>query len=76
MRALNFVSTEHHSQLPSQRKNCTVRVGDKTEKYSKGDIVWLTVGKRFTPRHKLCAAVIDAVFVIQLKDLTADDLQG
>lgn len=76
MRALNFYSSHYHSQLVSRRKNCTIRNGDKSAKYREGDIVWITVGKRFSQRKKLYSAVIDRVDVKPLNELSAEDLQG
>ena len=76
MRALNFYSSTYHSQLVCRRKNCTIRMGDKTEKYAEGDIVWITVGKKFAQKKKIYTAMIDRVIVKQLSELTHDDLQG
>lgn len=76
MRALNFYSSNYHNQLVCRRKTCTIRRGDKTDKYQEGDIVWVTVGKRFAQRKKIFTAVIDRVFVKQLCQLTKEDLQG
>ena len=41
MRALNFYSSTYHNQLICRRKTCTIRMGDKTDKYAEGDIVWV-----------------------------------
>jgi hypothetical protein len=76
MRALNFYSSNYHSQLVCRRKTCTIRLGDKTNKYSEGDIVWVTVGKRFSQKKKIYTAVIDRVLVKPIQQLNADDLQG
>ena len=76
MRALNFYSSTYHSQLVCRRKNCTIRMGDKTEKYAEGDIVWITVGKKFAQKKKIYTAMIDRVLVKQISELTHDDLQG
>jgi hypothetical protein len=76
MRALNFYSSNYHSQLVCRRKNCTIRLGDKTDKYSDGDIIWVTVGKRFAQKKKIFTAVIDKVLVKPIFQLTSDDLQG
>lgn len=76
MRALNFYSAQYHSQLVNRRKTCTVRLGDKTHKYAEGDIVWVTVGKRFSPRQKIFTAVLDRVWVKTISQLTSEDLQG
>ena len=36
-------------------------MGDKTEKYAEGDIVWVTVGKKFAQKKKIYTAMIDRV---------------
>ena len=76
MRVLNFYSSNYHSQLVCRRKTCTIRLGDKTNKYSEGDIVWVTVGKRFAQKKKIYTAAIDRVLVKPISQLTLDDLQG
>jgi hypothetical protein len=76
MRALNFYSSNYHSQLVCRRKTCTIRLGDKTQKYAEGDIVWVTVGKRFAQKKKIYTAVIDRVLVKPICQLTAEDLHG
>lgn len=76
MRALNFYSSNYHSQLVCRRKTCTIRLGDKTHKYTEGDIVWVTVGKRFAQKKKIFTAMIDRVLVKPISQLTSDDLQG
>ncbi|MDR3592355.1 MAG: RNA-binding protein [Negativicutes bacterium] len=76
MRALNFYSSNYHSQLVCRRKTCTIRLGDKTSKYAEGDIVWITVGKRFAQKKKIYTAVIDRVLVKPISQLSSDDLQG
>lgn len=76
MRALNFYSSNYHSQLVCRRKTCTIRLGDKTSKYSEGDIVWVTVGKRFAQKKKIYTALLDRVLVKSIAELSMDDLQG
>lgn len=76
MRALNFYSSNYHTQLVSRRKICTIRLGDKTQKYADGDIVWVTVGKRFSPKKRIFTAMLDRVLVKSVSQLTMDDLQG
>lgn len=76
MRALNFYSSNYHSQLVCRRKACTIRLGDKSKKYEDGDIVWVTVGKRFAPKKKIYTAAIDRVLVKPISQLTSDDLHG
>ena len=76
MRALNFYSTTYHNQLICRRKTCTIRMGDKTDKYGEGDIVWVTVGKKFAQKKKIYTGMIDRVLVKNISELTQDDLKG
>ena len=76
MRALNFYSSNYHKHLVSRRKNCTIRLGDKTGKYSEGDIIWVTVGKRYAPKKRIFTAMIDRVLVKPVSQLTLSDLQS
>lgn len=76
MRALNFYSSTYHNQLICRRKTCTIRMGDKTDKYAEGDIVWVTVGKKFAQKKKIYTAMIDRVLVKSISELTKDDLKG
>ena len=76
MRALNFYSSTYLNQLICRRKTCTIRMGDKTDKYAEGDIVWVTVGKKFAQKKKIYTAMIDRVLVKNISELTQDDLKG
>ncbi|NMC33156.1 MAG: RNA-binding protein [Veillonellaceae bacterium] len=76
MRALNFYSSTYHNQLICRRKTCTIRMGDKTDKYAEGDIVWVTVGKKFAQKKRIYTAMIDRVLVKTISELTQDDLKG
>jgi hypothetical protein len=73
--ALNFYSALFAEQLRDGRKTATIRLGDKTDKYEPGQIVWLTVGRRFGTRKKVGAAIIDAVDVKSLRDVTPREIQ-
>lgn len=75
MFALNFYSALFAEQLRDGRKTATIRLGDKTDKYQSGQIVWLTVGRRFGTRKKVGAAIIDAVDVKSLRDVTPREIQ-
>ncbi|HVH30910.1 MAG TPA: ASCH domain-containing protein [bacterium] len=75
MFALNFYSALFAEQLRDGRKTATIRLGDKTDKYQAGQIVWLTVGRRFGTRKKVGAAIIDAVDVKSLRDVTPREIQ-
>lgn len=76
MRALNFYSANYHKQLLSRSKTCTIRLGDKTHKYAESDILWVTVGKRFSQKKRIFTAMLDRVLVKPISQLTMDDLQG
>jgi hypothetical protein len=73
--ALNFYSALFAEQLRDGRKTATIRLGDKRDKYQPGQIVWLTVGRRFGTRKKVGAAIIDAVDVKSLRDVTPREIQ-
>ena len=70
MLALNFYSDLYADMLRSGRKTATIRLGDKSDKYKAGHIVLVTVGRRFSPRQKLFAAIIDQVDVKPVGELT------
>jgi hypothetical protein len=72
---LNFYSTVFVDQLKRGRKTATIRLGDKTPKYERGQVVWITVGFRHSPREKIFAAVIDDVEVKQVGELSPRDIQ-
>ena len=75
MLALNFYSPMVADQLKHRRKTATIRLGDKSSKYERGQLVWITIGFRHSPREKLFAAVIDDVEVKPLKDLSRRDIE-
>ena len=70
MLALNFYSDLYADMLRRGRKTATIRLGDKSDKYRAGQVVLITVGRRFGPRQKLFTAIIDQVDVKQVADLT------
>ena len=74
MYALNFYSPIVAEQLKSGRKTATIRLGDKTYKYKKNQLVLVTVGYQYSPREKLFHAVIDNVEVKRVKDLSPRDI--
>ncbi|MDF2500452.1 MAG: hypothetical protein K0Q77_1166 [Anaerosporomusa subterranea] len=74
MFALNFQSEHHEQMLVSRAKNCTVRLGDVSSAYPENSIVWITFGKKHTPRRKLYTAIIDKVSVKHFNQLTVEDL--
>ena len=72
---LNFYSPIFVDQLKRGRKTATIRLGDKTRKYSRGQVVWVTVGNRHGPREKIFAAVIDDVDVKRIGELSPRDIE-
>ncbi|GIV03525.1 MAG: RNA-binding protein [Armatimonadetes bacterium] len=75
MYALNFYSDIYLDVLKNHRKTVTIRLGDKTDKYRTGEIVWVTVGQRFGRRQKLFAAIIDRVDVKPIRELSPREIQ-
>lgn len=76
MKALNFYSSVYHGNILTRKKSCTIRLGDKTQKYHVGDIVLITYGDRFTPRRRLFEAVLDLVEVKPVAKLVSRDITG
>ena len=72
---LNFFSPAFIDQLKRGRKTATIRLGDKSRKYQRGQVVWITVGYQHSPREKIFAAVIDDVEVKRLKELSPRDIE-
>jgi hypothetical protein len=60
--------------LRKGRKTATVRLGDKSSKYQTGQLVWITLGQRYSRRIKVCTAIIDDVDVKRIVDLSPRDL--
>jgi hypothetical protein len=72
---LNFYSPVFIDQLKRGRKTATIRLGDKASKYKKGHVVLVTVGFQHSPREKIFEAVIDAVEVKRVKELSPRDIE-
>jgi hypothetical protein len=72
---LNFYSPIFVDQLRSGRKTATIRLGDKSRKYKRGQVVWITIGYRHQPREKIFAAVIDDVEVKNVSELSPRDIE-
>ncbi len=72
---LNFYSPIFSDQLRSGRKTATIRLGDKSRKYKRGQVVWITIGYRHQPREKIFAAVIDDVEVKEVQELSPRDIE-
>ncbi|MDP8943346.1 MAG: ASCH domain-containing protein [Actinomycetota bacterium] len=75
MYALNFYSAVFVDQLRRGRKTATIRLGDKTAKYRKGQVVLVTVGFQHSPREKIFEAIIDQVDVKRVSDLSPRDIE-
>jgi hypothetical protein len=73
--ALNFFSPAFVDQLKRGRKTATIRLGDKSRKYQRGQVVWITVGYQHSPREKIFSAVIDDVEVKRIGDLSPRDIE-
>jgi hypothetical protein len=71
---LNFYSAVFVDQLKRGRKTATIRLGDKSGKYERGQVVWITVGFRHSPRQKIFSAVIDEVEVKKVGELSRRDI--
>ncbi len=72
---LNFYSALFVDQLKRGRKTATIRLGDKSRKYKRGMVVWVTVGYRNSPREKIFSAVIDDVEVKKVSELSPRDIE-
>jgi hypothetical protein len=72
---LNFYSPIFVDQLRSGRKTATIRLGDKSRKYKRGQVVWITIGYRHQSREKIFAAVIDDVEVKKVSELSPRDIE-
>jgi hypothetical protein len=75
MQVLNFFSTVFADQMKRGRKTATIRLGDKSSKYRKNQVVLVTVGQQYSPRERLFQAVIDHVEVKRLRDLSPRDIE-
>lgn len=74
MYAINFYSPIYEDMLSRGRKTATIRLGDKSDKYKAGELVWITVGQRYSRRRKLFTAIIDQVTVKPLAEITPREL--
>src|SRR6059036_133010 len=72
---LNFYSPMFVDQLKRGRKTATIRLGDKSTKYKKGQVVLVTVGYQHSPRERIFEAVIDSVEVKRVKELSPRDIE-
>jgi len=72
---LNFYSPLFVDQLKRGRKTATIRLGDKSKKYRKGEVVMITVGFQHSPRERIFEAVIDSVDVKRVHELSPRDIE-
>src|SRR5256885_7095577 len=72
---LNFYSPVFVDQLKRGRKTATIRLGDKSKKYRKGEVVLVTVGFQHSPRERIFEAVIDSVEVKRVTELSPRDIE-
>src|SRR5580693_977687 len=75
MFALNFYSDLYGDVLRNNRKTVTIRLGDKSDKYQTGMVVWVTIGPRFGRRQKLYSAILDRVEVKPISELSPRDIE-
>jgi hypothetical protein len=75
MFALNFYPEIYADALMRGRKSATIRYGDKSDKYQSGQVVWITVGRKYQVRQKLFSAVIDDVTIKSAGDLTMMEVE-
>ena len=75
MYVLNFYSPVFVDQLKRGRKTATIRLGDKSLKYRRGQLVWITVGYRHEPREKVFTAVVDDVELKRIRELSPRDIE-
>lgn len=75
MEVLNFYSTVFADQMKRGRKTATIRLGDKSHKYRKSQVVLCTLGYKHSPRERIFEAVIDEVVVLPLRELSPRDIQ-
>ena len=75
MFAINFYSEAYADMLRKGRKTATIRLGDRSDKYRSGQLVWITVGRKYGPRQKLFTAIIDAVTVKPASELTPREIE-
>jgi hypothetical protein len=75
VQVLNFYSAVFADQLRRGRKTATIRLGDKSHKYRKNQVVLVTLGYQHSPREKIFQAVIDQVEVKRVKDLSPRDIE-
>lgn len=75
MFAINFYSEFYGAMLRDGRKTATIRLGDKSHKYQPGQLVWITLGRKYGVRQRLFTAIIDSVVVKQASELSPREIE-
>jgi hypothetical protein len=75
VQVLNFYSTIFADELKKGRKTATIRLGDKSLKYRKNQLVLVTIGYQYSPRERIFEAVIDQVEVMKVSELSPRDIK-
>jgi hypothetical protein len=75
MFAINFYSEAYADMLKKGRKTATIRLGDKSNKYQSGQLVWITVGRKYGTRQKLFTAIVDSVTAKPASELTPREIE-
>jgi hypothetical protein len=75
VQVLNFYSQVFADQLKRGRKTATIRLGDKSHKYRKNQVILVTIGYQHSPRERIFEAVIDQVEVKRIQDLSPRDIE-
>lgn len=75
MFAMNFYAEYYEEVLRNGRKTISIRLGDKSDKYEAGMLIWVTVGPRFGRRQKLFTAILDRVEVKTIDQLSPREIQ-
>src|SRR3954453_8490757 len=73
--AMNFFSPAFIDQLKRGRKTATIRLGDKSRKNERGQLLWITVGHQHSPREKIFTAGIDDVEGKKVRELSPRDIE-
>jgi len=72
VQVLNFYSAIFADELKRGRKTATIRLGDKSQKYRKNQLVLVTIGYQYSPRERIFEAVTDQVEVMPRGDFGHD----
>ncbi|MHB8490894.1 MAG: ASCH domain-containing protein [Solirubrobacteraceae bacterium] len=75
VQVLNFYSTIFADELKRGRKTATIRLGDKSHRYRKNQLVLVSIGYQYSPRERIFEAVIDQVEVMKLAELSPRDIK-